>query len=354
MGGTVASVGMQFIHLTYFDALAREEHFGRAAHACFVSASTLSQAMRKFEAEVGFPLVRRGRASYQGLTAEGEVVLNYARRILAEQRSLEQDMASRHGTLEGTLRFGTIPAGTEQAATLIAHLTELHPGVKVELIGGLTSEQISSQILNHDLDAGIVHPAEASGSGAAPEAGALHQARLGRTSWAVCGHPEVFGTSGTDSGAITSTTTNATTSTAANVDTINTSSAASSTATITGAELAELPLALLRHGTVARREFDRAHAGAGLSVTPGVEASSVELLKAMAATGRWLAVVPEHTAPASRWEARRLVEPEVYLELAVARLESRPLPAMSAALDDAIAVMLAAGNDTDVSEGGAQ
>lgn len=326
MGGTVASVGMQFIHLTYFDALAREEHFGRAAHACFVSASTLSQAIRKFEAEVGFPLVRRGRASYQGLTAEGEVVLNYARRILAEQRSLEQDMASRHGTLEGTLRFGTIPAGTEQAATLIAHLTELHPGVKVELIGGLTSEQISSQILNHDLDAGIVHPAEASGSGAAPETGALHQARLGRTSWAVCGHPEAFGASG----------------------------AASSTATITGAELAELPLALLRHGTVARREFDRAHAGAGLSVTPGVEASSVELLKALAATGRWLAVVPEHTAPASRWETRRLVEPEVYLELAVARLESRPLPAMSAALDDAVAVMLAAGNDTDVSEGGAQ
>lgn len=326
MGGTVASVGMQFIHLTYFDALAREEHFGRAAHACFVSASTLSQAIRKFEAEVGFPLVRRGRASYQGLTAEGEVVLNYARRILAEQRSLEQDMASRHGTLEGTLRFGTIPAGTEQAATLIAHLTELNPGVKVELIGGLTSEQISSQILNHDLDAGIVHPAEASGSGAATETGALHQARLGRTSWAVCGHPEAFGTSG----------------------------AASSTATITGAELAELPLALLRHGTVARREFDRAHAGAGLSVTPGVEASSVELLKALAATGRWLAVVPEHTAPASRWETRRLVEPEVYLELAVARLESRPLPAMSAALDDAVAVMLAAGNDTDVSEGGAQ
>lgn len=326
MGGTVASVGMQFIHLTYFDALAREEHFGRAAHACFVSASTLSQAIRKFEAEVGFPLVRRGRASYQGLTAEGEVVLNYARRILAEQRSLEQDMASRHGTLEGTLRFGTIPAGTEQAATLIAHLTELHPGVKVELIGGLTSEQISSQILNHDLDAGIVHPAEASGSGAATETGALHQARLGRTSWAVCGHPEAFGASG----------------------------AASSTATITGAELAELPLALLRHGTVARREFDRAQAGAGLSVTPGVEASSVELLKALAATGRWLAVVPEHTAPASRWETRRLVEPEVYLELAVARLESRPLPAMSAALDDAVAVMLAAGNDTDASEGGAQ
>ena len=61
-----------------------------------------------------------------------------------------------------------------------------------------------------------------------------------------------------------------------------------------------------------------------------------------------------HTAPASRWETRRLVEPEVYLELAVARLESRPLPAMSAALDDAVAVMLAAGNDTDVSEGGAQ
>lgn len=51
---------MLLSQLAYFEALAREEHFGRAAESCYVSTSTLSEAIRKLEAEVGFPLVNRG------------------------------------------------------------------------------------------------------------------------------------------------------------------------------------------------------------------------------------------------------------------------------------------------------
>ncbi|WP_346921795.1 helix-turn-helix domain-containing protein [Glutamicibacter creatinolyticus] len=57
--------------LEYFVALAREQHFARAAAACYVSQPALSEAIRKLEAELGVPLVRRGH-SFQGLTAEGE------------------------------------------------------------------------------------------------------------------------------------------------------------------------------------------------------------------------------------------------------------------------------------------
>ncbi|MBL8453059.1 MAG: LysR family transcriptional regulator, partial [Zoogloea sp.] len=37
----------------YLIALAREKHFGRAAEACHVSASTLSAAIRDIESELG-------------------------------------------------------------------------------------------------------------------------------------------------------------------------------------------------------------------------------------------------------------------------------------------------------------
>ena len=54
-------------HLVYLAALARERHFGRAAEACHVSQATLSEAIRRLEAELGVPLVERGHR-FQGLT----------------------------------------------------------------------------------------------------------------------------------------------------------------------------------------------------------------------------------------------------------------------------------------------
>jgi DNA-binding transcriptional LysR family regulator len=47
-------------HLSYFVALARERHFGRAAEACHITQPTLSAAMRKLENNLEVPLVVRG------------------------------------------------------------------------------------------------------------------------------------------------------------------------------------------------------------------------------------------------------------------------------------------------------
>ena len=57
--------------LEYLSALARERHFGRAAAACQVSQPTLSEAIRRLEAELGVQVVRRGRR-FEGFTLEGE------------------------------------------------------------------------------------------------------------------------------------------------------------------------------------------------------------------------------------------------------------------------------------------
>jgi hypothetical protein len=56
----------------YLIALAREKHFGRAAEACHVSASTLSAAIRDIESELGVTIVERGQ-QFSGLTPEANV-----------------------------------------------------------------------------------------------------------------------------------------------------------------------------------------------------------------------------------------------------------------------------------------
>ncbi len=55
----------------YLVALAREQHFGRAAEACHVTQPTLSAAIRQLEEELGAPIIERGHR-YLGLTRAGQ------------------------------------------------------------------------------------------------------------------------------------------------------------------------------------------------------------------------------------------------------------------------------------------
>ena len=117
---------MQLQHLTYLAALARERHFGRAAAACFVTQPTLSSGIRRLEDELGVQIVQRGRR-YDGLTPEGERVLRWAQRILADCEALHDDLGSmRHG-LSGRLRLGAIPTSLPAISALTVPLRASTP-----------------------------------------------------------------------------------------------------------------------------------------------------------------------------------------------------------------------------------
>ena len=105
--------------LTYLAALARERHFGRAARACHVSQPTLSSGIRRLEAELGVQIVQRSQR-FEGFTYEGERVLGWAQRILADCEGLKDDLGSmRHG-LSGRLRLGAIPTSLPAVPLLAA------------------------------------------------------------------------------------------------------------------------------------------------------------------------------------------------------------------------------------------
>src|SRR5579863_3811500 len=73
----VAKIVVLSRKLEYLMALAKEGHFARAAAACHVSQPTLSAAIQQLEAELGVPIVERGRR-FQGLTNEGRLVIEAA------------------------------------------------------------------------------------------------------------------------------------------------------------------------------------------------------------------------------------------------------------------------------------
>jgi DNA-binding transcriptional LysR family regulator len=146
---------MDLRHLEYLVALAREEHFGRAAASCHVSQPTLSSGIRRLETEVGFPVVRRTQR-YEGLTPEGERVLDWARRILADVGGLDAELDAMRGGLTGQLRIGAIPTSLPAVSLLTTPLIAAHPGITVAVYS-LNSRQIERGLAAFELELGVTY-----------------------------------------------------------------------------------------------------------------------------------------------------------------------------------------------------
>lgn len=141
--------------LEYLTALAREGHFGRAAQACHVSQPALSAGIRKLEAELGVQVVLRGQR-FEGFTPEGQQVLTWAQRMLAERDALGQELAMMRGGLSGRLRIGAIPTALTVASLLTGPMREEHPGVQFSL-ESMSSRQIVDSLHDFGIDVGMTY-----------------------------------------------------------------------------------------------------------------------------------------------------------------------------------------------------
>ena len=120
--------------LEYFVAVARERHFARAAEACYVSQPALSTAIAKLERELDVTLIYRGQ-NFEGLTLEGERLVVWAKRLLAEHDGLKAEAAAMRAGISGTLRLGTGPTvSTTTAAARRRVLRAAPPGQGDDLL----------------------------------------------------------------------------------------------------------------------------------------------------------------------------------------------------------------------------
>lgn len=119
--------------LRYFDALAREQHFGRAAEACAVTQPALSMQIQELEASLGIALVERTRSGIK-LTPKGEVIAMRAQRLLNDVRDLIDYAQSAGGVLTGALRVGVIPTiAPYLLPPLLPIIREQYPDLELHL-----------------------------------------------------------------------------------------------------------------------------------------------------------------------------------------------------------------------------
>jgi DNA-binding transcriptional LysR family regulator len=142
-------------NLRYLDALAREQHFARAAKACNVTQPTLSAGVKQLEEELGLLIVQRGQR-FEGFTPEGARVLEWSRRILADCDALRQEASELRAGLVGRLRIGAIPTTLPMIALLTGPFADRHPQVTIT-IKTLSSIEIQRGLDDFTLDAGLTY-----------------------------------------------------------------------------------------------------------------------------------------------------------------------------------------------------
>jgi DNA-binding transcriptional LysR family regulator len=134
-------------------ALAKHKHFTRAAEACGISQPALSSRIANLEAVMGMALVRRG-SRFGGFTEEGEILLKWARRILAENDAMLQEMTNAKGVIAGRVVMGVIPTALGQATRLAAAVKRQHPRVVPE-IHSASAAEIEAGLGSGSFDVGV-------------------------------------------------------------------------------------------------------------------------------------------------------------------------------------------------------
>lgn len=240
--------------LEFILALAREEHFGRAAEACGVTQPTLSAGVKQLEEQMGVLLVNRG-SRFQGFTPEGQRILEWARRIVGDSRTMRDEMNSLKHGLSGRLRLAAIPTALAMVAALTTPYREKHPNVQFTIYSR-TSIEVLDLLDNLEIDAGITY---------------VENEPLGRVSMVPLyrEHYRLLTSADAPLG---------------NRD------------TVTWAEVAEVPLCLLTPDMQNRRIIDRLLKGAGGESRPTLESDSMILLYSHVRTGRWASVMPAKIA----------------------------------------------------------
>jgi DNA-binding transcriptional LysR family regulator len=153
---------MEFRQLRTLLAIVETRNFTRAAERVHLTQAAVSAQIKALEAETGMPLFARVNKKIF-LTEAGELLVQRAERLLKAHDEALLALKELGDAERGRLRIGTAStmASREQLPPLLAELKRAYPKAQVT-VRRATSAEIVAQILQNDLDVGLVSlPVEA-------------------------------------------------------------------------------------------------------------------------------------------------------------------------------------------------
>ena len=146
---------MRLEQLEYFLAAAEHGSFSAAASALLMAQPSMSEQIRRLEAELGVPLfIRAGRGVE--LTDAGRLLVPHAERVLAEAQEAIESVREVRTLVAGTVAFGFFGGAHHSLLTgLIARFRAKYPDVRVRAIGQ-NSAEVADAVRDAQLEAGLV------------------------------------------------------------------------------------------------------------------------------------------------------------------------------------------------------
>ncbi|MBE2317320.1 LysR family transcriptional regulator [Solirubrobacter sp. CPCC 204708] len=146
---------MRLEQLEYFLAAAEHKSFSAAAHALTMAQPSMSEQIRRLEAELGVPLFMRAGRGVE-LTDAGRLFVPHAERVLAEAQEAVESVREVRTLVSGTVAFGFFGGAHHSVLVgLIARFRAKYPDVRVRAIGQ-NSAEVADAVRDGHLEAGLV------------------------------------------------------------------------------------------------------------------------------------------------------------------------------------------------------
>ena len=146
---------MTLQQLTYFLAAVEHGSFSAAAEALHMAQPSLSEQVRRLEAELGVPLFARAGRRLE-LTEAGRMLQPQAERTLGAAREAQESVREVRDVTGGTVEFGTFGSAHHYLlGGLVEDFRARHPSVRVRVVGQ-NSAEVADAVREGRLEAGLV------------------------------------------------------------------------------------------------------------------------------------------------------------------------------------------------------
>lgn len=275
--------------------VARHESVSRAAEVLHLTQPAVSLQIKMLEEAAGTPLTRKVGRGIQ-LTAAGEVMLEFAERILRLWEEAVDEVAALKGVISGTLRIGAVTTAEHLLPPMLVQFTTERPDVRIKLQVGNRSE-IVNLLAKHEIDLAIM--------GTPPREFRTNAARFAR-------HPMAFIASPNDP--------------------------LMKKKRVTLPDIMEANLLVRERSSGTRNAVEKLFKEAGYPLRIGSELSSNEAIKRMVAAGLGVAFLSVHACSlefeAGLVKMLPMEENPVEADWHIMHLVDKPIPKVAAAFQD--------------------
>ena len=147
---------MTLKQLKAFLVLARTLNYANAADELCLSQSALSLSIKTLEEELGGKLFKRNTRRV-GITPEGQSLIPYAKKLLANWEDMEKDVKQRFKLHRGTLNIASMPFATHSVLPAVMHdFSKQHPNISFS-IHDVTNENIIEKVQEGIFEIGVCY-----------------------------------------------------------------------------------------------------------------------------------------------------------------------------------------------------